>query len=41
LTRASIIRRKSFVEEMDCRVKPGNDNRSLGGRVAGSWIDGS
>jgi hypothetical protein len=26
LTRASIILRKSFVEEMDCRVKPGNDD---------------
>jgi hypothetical protein len=29
LTRASIILRKSFVEEMDCRVKPGNDESEL------------
>jgi hypothetical protein len=25
LTRASIYLRKNFFEEMDCRVKPGND----------------
>jgi hypothetical protein len=38
LTRASIILRKSFVEEMDCRVKPGNDER--GKRPATTEADG-
>src|SRR4051794_39778399 len=33
LIRASIILRKTFSNEMDCRVKPGNDERTLVSRT--------
>jgi hypothetical protein len=36
LTRASITLQKDSREEMDCRVKPGNDGTVIQDRLAGS-----